>query len=288
MGIMDFARKLFGGKREAGKTAGEDPSQGQTAAAERMQTDEELLDAFPEFEGHFTKAEMAGVLKKAMAESKSYREVGAFIWRECEKLYPMPPGSCRKGKPDYNPELEEWYNYFHGRYDEKYKLVWNGFNEWLDKVSGVFLGRNGVRRTYAEACSVAADEWCRMIFGTHVQDNGDASLTGGMTMALGTIVAGKHKDGIGKETVEKARELIREYYENGCVYEYESCCGGKTSTRMDLYCDYSPNVPLFGLLTKAGVPKGSADCICPWKTGIEIDDKDNSVVVRGYQKETII
>jgi hypothetical protein len=42
------------------------------------------------------------------------------------------------------------------------------------------------------------------------------------------------------------------------------------------------------LLEQAGVPNDSIGSICPWKTGITVDERDHTVIVRGYQKERYI
>lgn len=122
-----------------------------------------------------------------------------------------------------------------------------------------------------------------MIFGNHVQNNGDQSDAGGLAMVLGTLAKDKAKRDIDGETIEKFRTLCKDYYLGHCLYE-----GEYGMHVMEPYCDYHPNTPLADLLLKAGVPKDKAENIAPWKTGIGIDKLDNSVIVRGYQKERYI
>ena len=42
------------------------------------------------------------------------------------------------------------------------------------------------------------------------------------------------------------------------------------------------------ILYEAGIPEDDIRDICPWKTGIEIDEKDNAVIMIGYQKRDYI
>ena len=58
--------------------------------------------------------------------------------------------------------------------------------------------------------------------------------------------------------------------------------------RIQLYCDYDPNRPLYDILYESGIPKNKIGSICPWKTGIEIDENDNAVIIIGYQKRDYI
>ena len=72
---------------------------------------------------------------------------------------------------------------------------------------------------------------------------------------------------------------MTEYYKNGCKDEKVS------GYRIDItpYCDYYPNSPLRNILIKSGVNEKEVNKICPWKTGISIDEIDYAVVVRRYQ-----
>jgi len=58
----------------------------------------------------------------------------------------------------------------------------------------------------------------------------------------------------------------------------------------DLYgYDEIEPIPLTSeILEQAGVPSSSIGSICPWKTGITVDERDHAVIVRGYQKERYI
>jgi hypothetical protein len=40
---------------------------------------------------------------------------------------------------------------------------------------------------------------------------------------------------------------------------------------------------LYDILVEAGVDGSDAGKITPWKTGIEIDENDNAVMLQGYQ-----
>ena len=67
----------------------------------------------------------------------------------------------------------------------------------------------------------AADEWVRMIFGNHVQNNGDQSDAGGLAMALGTLAKDKASSGYGKDVIDKFRSLMADHYRNGCRWKSE-------------------------------------------------------------------
>ena len=103
-------------------------------------------------------------------------------------------------------------------------------------------------------------------------------------MVLGTLAKDKAKRGISSEVVERFRKLCKEYYLGGCRVDedkYGWC-------KCEPYCDYHPNSALSDLLSDAGVSESSIGSICPWKTGITIDERDHAVIVRGYQTERYI
>jgi len=120
-----------------------------------------------------------------------------------------------------------------------------------------------------------------MIFGNHLQDNGDQSEAGFIGMMLGTLAKDKARSGLGNEIVEKFRTLCKAYYLGGCIYVDEKF--GKM--KLVPYSDYGPNSALGWLLEQAGVPHDRIGSIAPWKTGITINKRDNSVCVGSYQKQ---
>lgn len=235
-------------------------------------TNKELIETFPECE-RIKREQVSPVMEQVMNEAESYRQV-AWMMRNAlaEKYWPKPS--------EFRSEAgQEWYHYFYGDYETRQK----DFEKWTDLLEEEYLRRNGERHTLDEACQIAADEWTRMIFGNHVQNNGDQSNAGGMAMVLGTLAKDRAKSGIDGKTIERFRQLCKEYYLGGCIYESEYGKNKETP-----YCDYHPNAPLADLLLKAGMPKDSVGCICPWKTGIIIDDREHSVIVRGYQTENYL
>lgn len=236
-------------------------------------TNEEIINSFPEHE-RIKRTDIAPVIEDIFNQAKTYHDVEPLIMKKCEELYPKP--ELLRGR---TPEYDAWTNYFWGRYDEHYNKVDDQFQEWVRAIEQEFLSRRGQVRSYDEACRVAADQWVGMCFGDHVQDNGDRSETGFFGNALATMVADLHKDGITKETIEKARQKFYEYYAN----EYEPHRISK-----ELYCDYNPNLNLANILKSAGLDDMTIDCICPIKTGVSIDEKDHSVVIEGYRKRTYV
>ncbi|MBQ8095556.1 MAG: hypothetical protein IJ243_00500 [Prevotella sp.] len=234
-------------------------------------TNEELTAAFPECE-RIKREQVAPIVEQVMNEVESWREISWGVKKSCKELWP---------EPEYRTDAyNEWGHYFYG----DWKTGQKDFDTWVKLLEDEYLQRTGERRTLDEACQLAADEWTRMIFGNHVQNNGDQSDAGGMAMVLGTLAKDKASRGIGSEVVEKFRTLCKEFYIGGCRVDE-----GKYGWRVnEPYCDYHPNSPLADLLLKAGVPEKSVGNICPWKTGISVDDRDHAVIVRGYQTERYI
>lgn len=227
-------------------------------------TNEEIINAFPECE-RIKKADVAECISKVFDEVKFYREVDYYIRRHCFKFWPEPT--------NYSTEYaKEHGNYFYGDYDNKDFR----FRNWIKQIEQEFIQRNGQHRTFDEACQLAADEWARMIFGNHIQNNGDQSDAGGIAMALGTLAKDKAKSGYDSEVINKFRSLIAdEYRKHGHNDHYWSAP----------YCDYHPNETLANALIKAGCDKHDVGSMCPWKTGITINDRDGSVCIRGYRTE---
>ena len=78
---------------------------------------------------------------------------------------------------------------------------------------------------------------------------------------------------ITKEIIEKVHDNFVKYYLD---YNYDAMYGMRV--------DYDPTKDLYNLLKDSGVPEKHIRSLCPWKTGIYIDEKDNSVVYCSYSK----
>ena len=236
-------------------------------------TNEELTAAFPECE-RIKREQVAPLVERVFAECKTYREIHSVVWYYCTDLWPEP-----KGVKWEDPIHQEWSDYIVGNY----KTNVNPLPDWTKLLEDEFFARNGELHTMDEACQIAADEWTRMIFGTHIQDNGDTSEAGGWSMMLGTLVKDKASRGINNKTIEKFRTLCKDFYLGGCVRQTKY-----GPHKDEPYCDHHPNSALADLLLEAGVPEDSVGNICPWKTGISVDERDHAVIVRGYQRENYI
>ena len=233
----------------------------------KRRTDEKLMAAFPECD-RIKREQAAPIVVQVMNEVDSWRKLRYTIQARLQKQFWPEPD-------DYDSaEHKAWQEYFYGWDD-------NRFEKWAKLVEWEYVYRHGQRHTMDEACQIAADEWTRMIFGVHIQDNGDKSESGFFGMMLATIVKDKAAKKATPEIIEKFRSLCRDYYRSGCIYE-------PTNHRCEPYCDYHPNSPLADLLIKAGMKADDIGFLCPVKTGILIDDRDYTVVVRGYQKERYI
>lgn len=235
-------------------------------------TIEELIKTFPECE-KIKREDIAECITKAMTEKRFYAEASDKVYHKAHELWPY-----QRGLKDDDPERVAYGAYFWG---DILKGVVSPFKEWLITFETEFIAQHGYVHTFEESCQMAADEWTRMIFGNHIQNNGDRSENGCIAMMLGTLVKDKASSGIGDDTVEKFRKLCKEYYLGGCIYEDEKY--GKM--KIEPYSDYGPNDALGSLLEQAGVPHDRIGSITPWKTGIYINKRDNSVCVRGYQTE---
>lgn len=234
-------------------------------------TVEELIQTFPECD-KIKREDMAECITKAMKEERFYNEASDKIYRKAHELYPIPGGRYEKNYPGQ----KEYWLYFSGNF---YEGIESPFRNWIKNFETEFIAQHGQVRSFNEACQTAADEWARMIFGNHVQNNGDQSQAGGLAMAIGTLVKDKAKGGYGKDVIDTFRSLMAEHYRGGCRWKSES----GTEYRDEPDVDYNPSPSLFGLLVKAGCKEEDANYMCPWKTGITIDWRDNSVCVRGYQ-----
>lgn len=165
---------------------------------------------------------------------------------------------------------------------------------------------HGKTHTDEEAAKIAADKWCELIFGWHLQDNGaiNEDHPGGFqACALGTILADRAKESITEEMKVNSYNLFYEYY-----LHYIKWMNSGNKSHIDwlektlpdvvrekpwdwkrygfidqLYCDYGPDMGLFLILYHAGVPEDSIRNVCPWKTGISIRQEDNAVFYHTYQ-----
>lgn len=183
------------------------------------------------------------------------------------------------------PTKEQWAD---TSSDEKYCRVYMDESsliyEWSKDVENLFVIAKGPRRKYEEACELAADTWMEKLFVRVFQDNGDRSGHSDNIQMLGSLLKANASEGISDEVKNKVRENLVNYYRNHCKYTFED----GMSCRVELYCDYGPNSPMYDILKDAGVPENNIRSICPWKTGVEIDSRDNAVILVGYQKREYI
>lgn len=162
---------------------------------------------------------------------------------------------------------------------------------------------NGKAHTEDEAARIAADKWCELIFGWHLQDNGALNETHGggfPACALGTILSEVSKKNLTDEMKMKAHQLLKDYYIhdlhfaktndmedldwlNKTLPTNESQNFNWNYGFYELSCDYGPSWPLYMILYHAGVPEKDIENICPWKTSIRIRREDNTVMYRTYQ-----
>ena len=196
------------------------------------------------------------------------------------------------------PEYKAWRRY------ADISTLWSDCTR-MNGIEKTWVDLNGKANTNEEAAKKAADKWCDLIFGWHLQDNGaiDEDHGGGSyACVLGTVLANKSKERISEDVKKKAYSLFYEYYLHQIHY-YE------TNDKKDidwlvenlpddekdpfdwryfefgcnLYCDYGPGTPLHLILVNAGVDKRDTGNICPWKTGIDIRVVDNAVMYNTYQ-----
>jgi len=234
-------------------------------------TIEELIQEFPECE-KIKREDIAEFITKAMTDEKFYEEATEKIWEKAHELWPNEQELERE-----DPKRVAHRLYFYGDYSGNESIL----HKWLTTFETEFITTHGQVHTFDEACQIVADEWTSMIFGNHLQDNGDQSEAGFLGMMLGTLAKDKARSGLGNEIVEKFRTLCKDYYLGGCIYVDEKF--GKM--KLVPYSDYGPNSALGWLLEQAGVPHDRIGNIAPWKTGITINKRDNSACVGSYQKQ---
>lgn len=196
-----------------------------------------------------------------------------------------------------SPEFKAW------RRSSNVRSAWSQA-KYICGLEYAWVEKNGKANTNEEAAKKAADKWCEVIFGNHIQDNGamyEDHAGGFMACALGTLLADKAKESITKEMVTKAHELFEGYYLHQMHYrdtddEKDMDWLRKTLPTdgqdfewrygfHDLYCDYGPGWPMYMILLHAGIPEKNIDSICPWKTGINIRKEDNAVMYNTYQHQ---
>ena len=214
------------------------------------------------------------------------------------------------------------YDYFGGRWEdidrqrEDYKetpefKAWAHTNDicsaWYCSQKDLELSKdwvavNGKAHTNEEAATIAANKWCELIFGWHLQDNGalNEDHPGGfMACALATSLGNDARERVTEEMKVKAHTLFKEYYLRDLHYsetydrkdlewlkntlvdetgEYEWKYGFG-----DLSCDYDPTWPLYLILFHAGIKENDIRSLCPWKTTIRIRKEDNVVMYSTYQ-----
>ena len=232
-------------------------------------------------------------------DKKTLSEANKYFYDVIDEHVPDPYKTIdwSLGRPsvEETPEYKAWRRHSEIdtiMYDCKRILGWE--NTWVDL--------NGKSHTEDEAARIAADKWCELIFGRHIQDNGaiNEDHAGGFyACALGTILADKAKENITEEMRDKANQLLKDYYLHEMHYNQTSdqndlkwlnealpTNGQDFDWKYgfyDLSCDYGPGWPLYMILFHAGVPEKHIESICPWKTSISIRREDNAVMYHTYQ-----
>ena len=201
------------------------------------------------------------------------------------------------------PAVEETPEYKAWRRHSNISSLWSDCKR-MNGIEETWVDLNGKANTNEEAAKKAADKWCELIFGRHIQDNGaiNEDHPGGfMACALGTLLADKSKERITDEMREKAHQLFNDYYLHNIHYDQTSdqkdlkWLNEALPTKgqdfdwkygfYDLSCDYGPGWPLYMILYHAGVPEKDIENICPWKTSIRIRREDNAVMYNTYQHQ---
>lgn len=227
-----------------------------------------LVKNFPSHD-KFKGLDIREMLTTAFQQCKFYQEVSKRIYDKLSELWPYPNASYD------STEYQEYRMYFYNQ-DNFFC-----FQNWIGWVLDEFIRIRDWKRSYKDACEIASDQWCNMIFKGRVQNNGDQSTNGGLVCALATLGKFKANEGISEDVIGRFKRLMTEYYVGGCLHKWEH---GTYEELPD--CDYNPNKPLRKMLLEAGVSEKKIDLICPWKTTVYIDKRDNSVVVQGYQRES--
>ena len=221
------------------------------------------------------------MLENIFDNCEHYQDVYEYFKKYVDTCF--PGSDYNKYKWD-SPEYDEYWKYMNGDDDDKIQI---SFYKWIRFVKEDFLCIKGKRRTFEDACKLASNEWCKRLFGNHFQDNGALNEEHSFMMCgLGTLLKDKANESITQEMIENTRKNLYKYFENHC--ECKDKEHPEWKHRIQLYCDYGPNTPLYDILYESGIPKNLISDICPWKTGIEIDENDNAVIIIGYQKRDYI
>lgn len=235
--------------------------------------------------------------KKTLTEANKY--IYNVFYQYVEDPYEKINWDLGRPAVEETPEYKAW------RRRSDISSLWSDCKR-MNGIEETWVDLNGKANTNEEAAKKAADKWCELIFGWHLQDNGaiDEDHAGGfMACALGTVLANRSKEGISEDVKKKAHSLFYEYYLRQLHYnetkdkkdidwlaenlpdddKKDPFDWRYFGFRCDLYCDYGPGTPLYLILVNAGVDKRAAGNICPWKTGIDIRPVDNAVMYNTYQ-----
>ena len=235
--------------------------------------------------------------KKTLTEANKY--IYEVLKQYVENPYKKINWDLGRPAVEETPEYKAWSRY------HDISSLWSDCKR-MNGIEETWVDLNGKANTNEEAAKKAADKWCELIFGWHLQDNGaiNEDHAGGFyACALGTVLANKSKERITEDVKKKAHSLFYEYYLHQLHYNethdkkdidwlVENLPDDDKKDpfdwryfefRCDLYCDYGPGTPLYLILVNAGVDKRDAGSICPWKTGIDIRPVDNAVMYNTYQ-----
>lgn len=239
-----------------------------------------IVEAFPECD-RIKKSDIQGIVSELFVFAESYRQLSDKLHEHCHNLWPAPEVRYIPETSERTPEYTEWYMYFYGDSESGHEP----FYDWVCRFEESFIQQHGFKHTFEEACGIAADWWKIMIFEEINQDAGNDSVGG--LFIKGMCETQKRKALMGLDVTEvslKFRENIFQYYLGGCQYRFSERYTGEMIPSVD----YGPNGCLIDVLVKSGVPKSETARICPWKTTILVDNRDNSVVIKGYHKESIL
>ena len=242
---------------------------------------QEIVEAFPECE-RIKKPDITNLVTEIFESVPTYHDISNKASDFCKTLWPEPQkkwDSEDRETRKKTPEYQEWHNWFYGDWDKEiYPL-----STWTDLIVEKFLAINGKRHTLEEASKIAAEQWAYLIFGEVRQDNGDDSELGLFGRGLAETIKRKSMANTPQSAAVKFIQLMYDYYLGGCLF---TNADGRQWKEIP-YTDYGPNQSLEKILLDSGVPEKSVSGICPWKTGVTIDRRDFSVVVRKYQTSEI-
>lgn len=241
---------------------------------------EELLNLFPQHK-RIDINKIEELLDNIFDNCKRYQNIYTYFEDYINSCF---PGSDYQKYSYETPEHQEYSNYRFGSKDQVGLTLY----QWNKLVEAYYLSKTGKIRPLEESCKIAADKWCEMLFNFHLQDNGAINEDHGggfWACALATVLKNDSIKDITEDMIKKTYDNLYNYYFNGSIYKDKK---DGWESEMHLYCDYGPNSPLYDILEESGIPEKLINNICPWKTGIEIDYNDNSVVIIGYQKREYI